>query len=253
MNKRVIPCLLIKDRGLVKTIKFRKPDYIGDPINAIRIFNEKEVDELIVVDFLASKQSRAPDVDFIKEIVGEAFMPIAYGGGVTALEHIDQILRVGVERVSINSSAVLSIEFMAEACREYGSSTIIGSLDVKRDFLGRERVFHLNGKVNTKKNPVAYARELEQAGIGELFINFADRDGTYSGYDLDLIRQITDSVSIPTIACGGAGSLADVRSVLIEGKASGAAAGSIFVYYGQHQGVLINYPDQDSLAKVVQE
>lgn len=245
MQKRLIPVLLLQNRGLIKTVKFAKPKYVGDPVNAVKIFNEKAVDELVLLDIYASKEKRKPDLGYLEDIVSEAFMPIGYGGGIIGVAEMAEVLKVGIEKIIVNHQSFKNIQVIEEAAKEYGSSTIVGSMDVKKDFFGRQKVFVLNGEQNTKYNPLDWAKKLEQAGVGELFLNVIDKDGTYTGYDVELVRQISEVVQVPVIACGGAGSLLDVKKVLTEGKASAAAAGSIFCFYGPHKAVLINYPNRE--------
>lgn len=247
---RVIPCLLLHNSGLTKTINFKKPTYVGDPVNAVKIFNEKEVDELIFLDITASKNKREPDFQLIEELASECFMPFAYGGGITDLNQIRRILKVGVEKVIINNSALQNLNFIKEAVKEFGSSTIIVAMDVKKDFFGRYKVYdHVKQKV-TGADPFSYAKEIELAGAGELFLNSVDKDGTFSGYDVTLVRRIVDLVSIPVIACGGASSLDDLKQVVTSGGASAVSAGSFFVFQGPHRAVLISYPEPLVLEKL---
>lgn len=244
---RVIPALLLQDRGLVKTIKFKNPIYVGDAVNAVKIFNEKEVDELIFLDITASKKSRQPNFSLISELASECFMPFAYGGGITNLDEIQKILQLGVEKVVINHSVLTDIRFLEAAVRRFASSTIVVAIDVKKDLFGRFRVYDHVRHRTTQKDPFNYARELEAAGAGELFINDVDRDGTYSGYNLPLLKGMTDLVSIPLIACGGASSLEDLKAAASDGGASAVAAGSLFVFQKPHRAVLISYPPAKTL------
>lgn len=240
--KRLIPVLTFRNRGLVKTTRFKNPQYIGDPINAVRIFNDKEVDELIVVDIAATRFGSEPDLSLVSEIAGEAFMPVCYGGGIKTLQQIEQILRIGVEKILINFSAFGSGGLVASAAKEFGSSTIVGGIDFKYTWFKQTKVAIKSGTVRTKISPKDYAKRLEELGCGELFINSIDRDGTYSGYDYQLLGDIASSVKIPVIGCGGAGGLEHVRELFMQTNVSAAAAGSMFVYYGPSRGVLINYP-----------
>lgn len=244
---RVIPVLLLKNTGLVKTTKFKDPKYIGDSLNAVKIFNDKEVDELIFLDILATPENKKPPLDFLKEIAEECFMPLAYGGGIKAIAEIKEILKVGIEKVIINTQAVEKPGFIAEAVKMYGSSTICVSIDVKKSFFGKYEIFTRGGKHNTKIDPVSFAIEMDKAGAGEMMINSIDRDGTQKGYDLELIRSITQKVSMPVIACGGASSLDDFSKAIHSAGASAVAAGSLFVYHGKLKAVLINYPEQKEL------
>jgi imidazole glycerol-phosphate synthase subunit HisF len=246
LKNRVIPCLLLKEGGLVKTVKFSRSTYIGDPINAVRIFNEKEVDELIFLDIEASKQEREPDYEMIYDLTVECFMPFAYGGGIKNLQQIRKLLKLGVEKVIINSSALKDLNLVREASRAFGSSTIVVAMDVKKNLFGKPLVYdHVAGK-SLKTDPVEYARQVQQAGAGELFINNVDRDGTCKGYDLEIVSTIAQQVNIPVIACGGAGKLEDMQTLALEAGV-GVAAGSLFVFQGPHKAVLINYPKRKVL------
>lgn len=238
---RFIPCLLLKDYGLVKTVQFRDPVYIGDPINAVKIFNDKFADELIFLDVDASKQKREPDFMLIKAIASECFMPLAYGGGINSLGHIEKLIQLGVEKVVINQAALKDVNFLIEAVKYFGSSTIVGAIDVKKNFFGNYRVYdHVSNK-SLGRDPVDMALAMVGSGVGELFLNSVDLDGTLLGYDLKLIQRISDVVQVSLIASGGASSKENMRQA-IESGASAAAAGSFFVFRGPHKAVLINYP-----------
>jgi imidazole glycerol-phosphate synthase subunit HisF len=247
---RVIPVLLLKNRGIVKTTRFKHAFYIGDPLNAVKIFNDKAVDELIFLDILATSENRAPDLALLGQIAEECFMPLAYGGGIRTLDEIKEILKIGIEKVIINSHALECPSFVSEAVQRYGSSTICISLDVKKNFWGKYEVHTHGGKHNTKRDPVQVAEEMDKLGAGELMINSIDRDGTFQGYDLDLIKSITHKVQMPVIACGGASTLDDFSKVIQGAEASAVAAGSMFVFHGKHRAVLINYPSELELKKV---
>jgi cyclase len=247
---RVIPCLLLKDGGLVKTIRFHDPSYVGDPINAIRIYNEKEVDELIFLDITATIENRPPPYKVLSEIASECFMPVTYGGGVRELEGIRRILGLGVEKVAINSHASESLEFVRAAADTFGSSTIVVSIDVRRDAKGEFEVVSHGGRRGTGRRPVDFAVEMEAAGAGEILLTSVDRDGTREGYDLKLIRQVTGVVSVPVIACGGAGKIDDLRAAVVEAGASACAAGSMVVYVGRRRAVLITFPPRTKLAEI---
>lgn len=244
---RVIPCLLLQDRGLVKTRKFKDPIYVGDAVNAVKIFNEKEVDELIFLDITASKKKKEPNFSLIQELASECFMPFAYGGGITTLAQIWKILQMGVEKVVINHSILDNLAFLREAVRQYASSTIIASIDIKKDLFGRYKIYDHVKQRTTGKDPVEYAKQITESGAGELFINSVDKDGTYDGYNLELLKRISSISSIPVIACGGAGNLGDFKAAVTEGGASAVAAGSFFVFQRPHQAVLISYPTQNTL------
>lgn len=247
---RIIPVLLLKNGGLYKSEKFKNHKYVGDPINAVRIFNEKEVDEIVILDIDASAKNRTPDTKLIGEIAGEAFMPLAYGGGITTIDQVKKICYEGVEKVVFNTAAVSNPSLITETARQFGSSSVVVSIDVKKDWLGRKKAYTLNGTKATGLDAVTLAKRMEDAGAGEIFLNSIDRDGTFSGFDLSLIREVAHSVNIPVIACGGASGLSDFRSAIREG-ASAAAAGSFFVFQLPHRAVLITYPDQTDLQKEI--
>jgi cyclase len=238
---RVIPCLLLHEGGLVKTRRFRRPRYVGDPINAIRIFNEKSVDELVVLDIAASRTGSEPDYDLIERIAGECFMPLCYGGGIRTLAQARRLVAAGVEKIAVNSTAIDRLGLLSELSAELGASSVVGAIDVKRDWRGHRRVFHPGRRRTTGIAPAEHAAALVRAGVGELFINSVDHDGTYAGFDTALIASIAATVNVPLIACGGAATLNDMRAVIAAG-ASAAAAGSMFVFYGPHRAVLISYP-----------
>jgi imidazole glycerol-phosphate synthase subunit HisF len=246
---RIIPVLLLKDSGLYKSVKFKAPKYIGDPLNAVKIFNEKEVDELVFIDITATIEKRKPPVKFLSAIASECFMPLCYGGGISTMEDVRSIINTGVEKVSINSFAAQNPGFIKIASQEYGSSTIVVSIDVKKSFFGKYEVFTHGGKVNTKLDPQKYAVQVAKAGAGEILLNSIDRDGTMQGYDLELIKKVTHAVDIPVIACGGAGKITDFAEA-ITAEASALAAGSMFVFHGKHKAVLINYPSKDEFMEV---
>lgn len=237
---RVIPCLLVRGNGLVKTRKFRDAVYVGDPINAVRIFSDKEADEIAILDIDASREGREPNYELIAEMAGEAFMPVAYGGGVRNLEQIRRLIRSGVEKVVINTLATESTEIIRAAVEVFGSQAIVGAVDVRRKLFGGYAVMAKSATVQTGLNLEQHIQRLVQAGVGELFINDAERDGTMAGYDLALVRSMA-SVPVPVVVCGGAGTMEHLCQAVHEG-ASAVAAGSMFVFHGKHRAVLINYP-----------
>jgi cyclase len=239
---RIIPCLLLKNEGLVKTVKFKNPKYVGCPINAVKIFNDKEVDELIFLDISASKENKKPPYGLISCIATECFMPFCYGGGIREPDQIKEILSLGAEKVAINTYALENPGFIREATKIFGSQSIVVAMDVKLNFFGKYRVYDSSKGKTTNLDPIEYARQMEEMGAGEIFLNSVDRDGTFSGYDLELIRRVATALTIPVIACGGAGNPEDLEKAVSEGKASAVAAGSLFVFYGKHRAVLINYP-----------
>ncbi|MGQ0727858.1 AglZ/HisF2 family acetamidino modification protein [Acidovorax sp.] len=239
---RVMPCLLLRGHGLVKTRKFKDPVYLGDPINAVRIFNEKEVDELVILDIDASRDGREPDYDFIAEIAGECFMPVAYGGGVRTLEQARRLIRCGVEKVVINTAATESYDVIREMAQVFGRQAVVGAIDVKRTLLGGYRVVAKSASVDTRTPLAEHVQALVTAGAGEIFLNSVDRDGMMEGYDLPLIRLVRQQVNVPVVACGGAGNVEHLVAAVHEGGASAVAAGSMFVFHGRLRAVLINYP-----------
>ncbi len=248
--KRIIPCLLLKNNGLVKTVKFRESTYLGDPINTIRIFNEKEVDELVFLDIEATKEKKEPPYELIQKLSSECFMPFAYGGGINNLTQIEKLIKSGAEKIIINSSAFLQKNFIKEASNHFGCSTIVVSIDVKKDLFGRNLVYIRSGTKSTGKNPVEYAKEMENEGAGEILLNSIDRDGMMQGYDIELIKNTSQAIKIPLIASGGAGKLEDFRSAVKEGGAAGVAAGSFFVFQGKRRAVLVTYPSYSEISNL---
>jgi len=246
VSTRIIPALLLKNAGLVKTIRFKDPKYIGDPINAVRIFNDKGADELILLDILATREKKEPDLKKISNIASECFMPFAYGGGIRTIEQAQKILALGSEKVIVNSYALENPEFVCTLSGKFGSQSIVISIDSRKDLLGRYRVWSHGGTRNTGIDPVAYAKKMEASGAGEIFLNSIDRDGTMKGYDLELIKQVSSEISIPVVACGGAGTIEDFGNAISYG-ASAVAAGSFFVFQGPHRAVMITYPEPDVL------
>ena len=244
---RVIPALLLDGAGLVKTLRFRNPVYVGDPINAMKIFNEKEVDELMLLDITATRASRTPDLDHIAEIASEAFMPVSYGGGISTLQQVERLLRGGIEKVVINTAAAVHPELVTEAARQFGSQSVAVSVDVRKSFLGNYRVFTAGAARRTGRKPVDYCREMEDRGAGEILLTAVDREGTRSGYDIDLARQVTSALGVPVVLNGGAGKIEHFVDAIRAGGASAVAAGSMFVFQGSARGILISYPDQDAL------
>jgi cyclase len=238
---RVIPCLLIDGLGLVKTVKFKDRTYLGDPVNTVRIFNEKGADELVLLDINASVRGNGPQFDLLEEIASEAFMPLGYGGGVRTVDEMRRILALGYEKVVVNTAVAMTPSFLDEAATAMGRSTIVVSIDVRRPRFGKPEVMAASGTRPVSNDPVAYAVDVARRGAGELLVNAIDRDGTQKGYDLDLVREISRAVDVPVVACGGAGSVDDLATAVAAG-ASAAAAGSLFVFNGRHRAVLITYP-----------
>ncbi len=250
LKTRVLPCLLLEGIRLVKTVQFKNPTYIGDPMNAVKIFNTKEVHELVLLDILATKQKRNPEFNFIAQISEECTMPVTAGGGIKSLEDIKEMLRAGVEKVVINTQAVQNPELIQEASQTFGSQAIVVSIDVKQQRDGSYEIFTNGGNQSTRLNPIDHARHMEKMGAGEIFLNSIDRDGTMSGYDITLIKRVTQAVNIPVIVCGGAGKLEDLKAAVVEGGASAVAAGSFFVFHGRRRAVLINFPTPEELEKL---
>lgn len=243
IQTRVIPCLLLRGSGLVKTVRFKEPRYLGDPINIVRLFNDKEVDELVLLDISATSESRGPRMDLLLAMCTECFMPLCYGGGVRTLDDMHALFSMGVEKVSLNTRAFEDPALVTAAAERFGSQSVIVSIDVRRGLLRRQQVVVRAGRQKTGRDPVEYAVEMERRGAGEILLNSVDRDGTMQGYDLDLIRRVTSAVSIPVVACGGAANVEDLGRAVRQGGAAAAAAGSLFVYQGPHRAVLVTYPE----------
>jgi cyclase len=245
LRPRIIPCLLVKNHGLVKTVKFSDPKYVGDPINAVKIFNEKEVDELIVLNIDASVQNREPDYGMIRNLAAECRMPLCYGGGVKTVEQVEKIITLGVEKVAISSAAISSPELVAKAAEVVGDQSVVVVMDVKktgRD--GKYKVWTHNAGKPTGQSPVDFAKQVETLSAGEVVINSIDRDGIMKGYDLDLVKEIREATILPMSVLGGAGSLKDIAALIYSFGIIGAAAGSLFVFKGIYRAVLINYPSR---------
>lgn len=247
---RIIPVLLLRGKGLVKTVKFKDPKYIGDPINAVKIFNDLKADELVFLDITASKERRTISVDLVKDIGDEAFMPFGVGGGISNVEQIEQLLKAGAEKVIINTQAILNPKLNEEAAKIFGSQSIVVSVDVKKSLFGKYEVWVMDSSINTKKDPVNYVKEIEEHGAGELIVNSIDLDGMMTGYDIKLLGNISSKVSIPVVACGGAGNLKHLKEAYYKGNVHALAAGSIFVFHGPRKAVLINYPDKQELKEL---
>lgn len=248
---RVIPCLLLENRRLIKTIQFKNGRYVGDPINTLRIFNEKEVDEIVILDTAATIKKQMPNFDFIAEMASECFMPLAYGGGIQTVESAKRILNLGVEKVIINSQAVREPEFIKKVADVAGSSSVVVSIDAKRNFLGKYQIFIDGGRKKVSLHPVEFAAQMQLMGAGEILLNLIDRDGMMLGYDLELIKKVVEAVDIPVIACGGGGSIQHFAEVLKSTKVAAVAAGSFFVFHGKHKAVLISYPSNQELLQLV--
>jgi cyclase len=248
MLPRIIPVLLNSNSGVVKTKKFRSRVYIGDAINIVKIFNDKEVDEIAVLDIDATRYERGPNYELISQIATEAFMPMAYGGGVGTVAQIEKILKIGVEKVIINTAAINSPNIIKEASNIFGSQSIVASIDVGRSFFGQFNIYADCGRRKLKVDLLQHIDQLQENGVGEIILNSIDRDGMMNGYDLELVKKVANSVSVPVVALGGAGEPADFLKA-IEAGASAVAAGSMFVFHGRHNAVLISYTKPDALFK----
>ena len=242
LSTRIIPCLLLKNESLVKTVKFKKYNYIGDPVNTVRIFNELEVDELMFLDIFASKENRSINYKILKNIANECFMPLSYGGNINNLNDVKKIFEIGFEKVVINSNAFGNLNLIKEIVKYFGVQSVVGSIDVKKSIFGVKNVFSHHGKVKQKDNVITWARKLEDAGVGELLVTSIDREGSWEGYDVDLIRSISENVQVPVIANGGCGKIEHINEVVREGNASACAVGSMLVYQKKGMGVLVNLP-----------
>jgi len=244
LNPRIIPCLLIQNKGLVKTVKFTSPKYVGDPLNAVKIFNEKSVDELIILDINATSNNREPDYKMIANIAMECRMPLCYGGGIKTKEQALQIFQLGVEKVAISSSAIENPKLISEIASIVGNQSIVTIIDVKkRRFSSKYEIFTHNGKMKSRYHPIDFVKKAEELGCGEIVINSIDNDGVMKGYDRKIINEIRNVISIPMTVLGGAGTLDDIGGMISEHGIIGVAAGSLFVFKGRYKAVLINYPN----------
>jgi imidazole glycerol-phosphate synthase subunit HisF len=244
---RYIPCLLLKDNGLVKTVNFKYPKYVGDPINTVRIFNEKEVDELIFLDIDASPKNREPNYKLLSEIANECFMPLAYGGGIKTFEQAQRIFNIGIEKVAINSALHSNLGLVNQIAEVYGSQAVIGVIDVKKNFFGKSQVVSNSANDKHKYTVEEWVKKLEAAGVGELLITSVDNEGTWNGLDIELTKQVTSISKVPVIAHGGAGNIQHLISGIKEGGANAIAMGSMVIYQKKDFGVLINFPDKKLL------
>ena len=240
---RIIPVLLLHKGGLYKTVEFKNADYLGDPINTVRIFNEKEADELVLLDYRASKDGYNIDFNKITEIAGEAFMPMAYGGGIRNFDDAKKVFDAGYEKIVLNSVLFTKPALIGEIAAVYGAQAVIGSMDVKKNMFGKYKVFSHSGSSNTGHDPVTWVQQLANAGVGEIMLNAIDRDGTWMGYDESLVEKLSHAVRVPLIACGGAGSVEHMKKAVSAG-ASAVAAGSMFVFQKKGMGVLISFPKE---------
>lgn len=248
---RIIPFLLLKSAGLVKSVKFKNHRYIGDPINAVKIFNDLKADELAFVDIMASKEKRTISLDFVKKVGEEANMPFSVGGGISSLSDIQKIIEVGAEKVIINTAAIENPKFVSHAVNEFGSSTITICIDISKNIFGKNQVKTRAGSKKINQNPVQLARQMEDMGVGEIIIQSIDRDGTMNGYDIELIHQTSENLQIPVTALGGAGRLEDMSELIKCVPVNGLAAGSMFVYHGPRKAVLVNYPSYNDIVQTL--
>jgi cyclase len=250
LRPRIIPSLLYHDKGLVKTVNFKSPKYVGDPINAVRIFNEKEVDELVFFDIDATVLNKEPDYILIQKLANQSRMPLCYGGGVKNVEQAQRIFSLGIEKIAISSAVIQNPNLVSQIAERVGSQSVIVVLDIKRKMLGGYEVYIHNGKKSTGINPLQFVKELEKLGAGEIIINSIDQDGVMKGYDLNLIDKIAEVISLPLTVLGGAGSITDIEKIIDKHGVIGVAAGSIFVFKGPYKAVLINYPTQMEKNKI---
>ena len=250
LKHRVIPCLLLQKNGLVKTTKFDNPKYVGDPINAIRIFNDKEVDELMVLDITASKENKEPNFSLIEQFAGECFMPLCYGGGIKTVEQARQLFSLGVEKVCLQTSALEDTSLITKIAERYGSQSILISVDVKRNFVGSPKLYS-SAKRKTLSLPwMDFVNNAVKAGAGEIVLNAVDRDGVMKGMDLQLIKEVSSSLAVPVTAVGGVGSMQDIKDA-VDAGASAVGIGSFFVFHGPHKAVLITYPRYKDLEQLL--
>ncbi|MDA7774259.1 AglZ/HisF2 family acetamidino modification protein [Pseudomonadales bacterium] len=247
IRTRVIPILLLRNESLVKTRKFRDFDYVGDPANTVRIFNELEVDELMFLDITASVEGRQPNLKILKDIASECFMPLGYGGGISSLDEAKQVFDIGFEKISINTAVGRNPRLIEQLSNQYGNQAVVVSIDVKKDILGNQMVWTSGGRKNLRHDPVSWAKEVEMMGAGEILLTSIDREGTWSGFDVELVRRVADAVSIPVVAHGGAGKVEHLRDVVIDGNATAVGLGSLVVYQKKGMGVLVNFPDTRDL------
>jgi cyclase len=252
LRTRIIPALLLRNECLVKTARFGKFTYVGDPCNTVRIFNELEVDELLFLDVTASREKRDPNLKVLMDIANECFMPLGYGGGIRSLDQAKKVFDIGFEKVAINTQAAENPALIADISAHYGSQAVIASIDVKHGLFGGQSVRTLGGRRNTRRDPVTWAVEVEKMGAGEILLTSIDREGTWDGFDLDLVKRVTNAVSIPVIAHGGAGTLEHIGQVIKQAQASAVAVGSMVVFQKKGRGVLVNFPDRFELKKLVE-
>ena len=251
LRTRVIPVLLLRGESLVKTVRFGRFTYVGDPCNTVRIFNELEVDELCVLDITATRDGRGPNLNQLADLANECFMPLAYGGGISSLAQAEAVFKIGIEKVILNTAAVDDPAVLSQIATTFGSQAVIASIDVGRDLFGHVQVYTHGGKRNRKLDPVTWAKQAEGMGAGEILLTAIEREGSWSGFDLDLVQQVADAVNIPVIAHGGGGSVADISEVVTKAHASAVALGSMVVFQKKGMGVLVNFPDKRDLERAL--
>lgn len=250
LEKRVIPCLLLEDGGFVKTVKFKNQKYIGDPINTVKIFNEKEVDEIFIFDIEASRLNKEPDFSLLSQIAEESFIPLGYGGGIKSIDTMKKLFNLGFEKLSLNTSIQKSFNLLKEATQYFGNQSIVATVDIERTLLRGCFIYSHHQKKRISQKPIEYIKKLEASGVGEICLNFVCKDGTMSGYDLDFIEDVVKSCKVPVIALGGAASLDDFKVCLKKGVQA-VGAGSFFIYHGPHKAVLINYPLRSKIEEII--
>jgi len=251
LRTRVIPCLLLKNESLVKTIKFKEYNYVGDPVNTVRIFNELEVDELMFLDIFASKEGNSINFKILKDIASECFMPLSYGGNIKSLDDAKKIFKIGFEKVVINSNSFDNLKLIEDISKYFGAQSVVGSIDVKQSFFGGQKVYSHHGRKKQSINAITWAKQLEKTGVGELLVTSIDKEGSWGGYDVELIKSITNTVRVPVIANGGCGTVEHIGKVVQEANASACAVGSMVVYQKKGMGVLVSFPDRKKLEEVL--
>lgn len=251
LRTRIIPTLLLRNESLVKTVRFGKFTYVGDPCNTVRIFNELEVDELLFLDITATLEKRSPNLRVLADIASECFMPLGYGGGIKSVDDAKAVFDIGFEKITVNTHAMESPNFISQLASKYGSQAVMASIDIKKDFWGCYQVRTHSGQQASKPNPVEWAKELESLGAGEILLTSIDREGTWEGFDLDLVKSVTEAVNIPVIAHGGAGTESHIDEVVRLSGASAVALGSMVVFQKKDMGVLINFPNREQLTKTL--
>lgn len=251
LRTRVIPCLLLKNESLVKTVKFKEYNYIGDPVNTVRIFNELEVDELMFLDIFASKEDRNINFKILQDIANECFMPLSYGGNIKSLDDAKKIFEIGFEKVVLNSNSFDNLKLIEEISGYFGNQSVVGSIDIKKSFWGTQKLYSHHGRRKHNLNIIEWTKQLENAGIGELLVTSIDKEGTWEGYDIELLKDITANVQVPVIANGGCGKVEHIGEVVKQADVSACAVGSMVVYQKKDMGVLVNFPDRKKLEDVL--